>query len=104
MTNLYFSWHILAVFLLTTALNIMFHLLSRQEKKTQTPSTSTRVTTASSLNISPPSPVPINNPTGLTVKINHDALARAKLNKSEDNLSKESSSKVAASVISDSED
>ena len=104
MTNLYFSWHILAVFVLTTALNIMFHLLSRQEKKSQTPSTSSRVTTASSLNISTPSPVTINNPTGLTVKINHDALARTKLNKSEDNLSKESASKVAASTISDSED
>ena len=51
-----------------------------------------------------PSPVTINNPTGLTVKINHDALARAKLNKSEDNLSKESASKVATSTISDSED
>merc|ERR1719362_1486892 len=100
MTNLYFSWHILAVFVITTALNIMFHLLFRQERKTQTPSTSTRVTTASSLNISTPSPVTINNPTGLTVKINHDALARTKLNKSEDNLSKESTSKVAASVIS----
>jgi len=104
MTNLYFSWHILAVFIITTALNITFHLFFRQERKTQTPSTSTRVTTASSLNISTPSPVTINNPTGLTVKINHDALARSKLNKSEDNLSKESSSKVAASVISDSED
>ena len=104
MTNLYFSWHILAVFIITTALNIMFHLLSRQERKTQTPSTSSRLTTASSLNISTPSPVTINNPTGLTVTINQDALARTKLNKSEDNLSKETTCKVAASVISDSED
>ena len=105
MTNIYFSWHLLAVFIITTTLNIIFHLLSRRDRTTRTPaSTSTRLTTASSLDMSTPSPVTIDNPTGLTVKINHDALARNKLNKSDDNLSKDSGSKVAVSTNSDSED
>ena len=105
MTNIYFSWHLLAVFIITTTLNIIFHLLSRRDRTTRTPaSTSTRLTTASSLDMSTPSPVTIDNPTGLTVKINHEALARNKLNKSDDNLSKDSGSKVAVSTNSDSED
>jgi len=105
MTNIYFSWHLLAVFIITTTLNIIFHLLSRQERSSRSPqSTSTRMTTASSLDITTPCPVTINNPTGLTVKINHDAIARNKLNKSDDNLSKDSGSKAAASTNSDSED
>ena len=105
MTNIYFSWHLLAVFIISTTLNIIFHLLSRQERSSRSPqSTSTRMTTASSLDITTPCPVTINNPTGLTVKINHDAIARNKLNKSDDNLSKDSGSKAAASTNSDSED